>query len=327
MPLAAATASARPCLIVNPLSFQVAASGLARKAARLAQESGAEVIEVRDRAQLAAELERLCAEQRTRLFILAGDGTVQGIVQYLAMLPPSRWQPELLVLGGGRSNVTANEFGHGSPLRTLREALRRCSVGASIDVHEQPLLRVEQADHPPQHGFLLAGAVIDAAIRLCDRFRQSGNSWLHRGKLSSQYCLAKLALQIARGRSPLPADPDLQIRVTNEVVFENTCRVLMASALAHRNQWVNPYAACGTGPVRLTAIAANAQGLWRRLPRVLTGHFTADMRPEQGYLSGRFERVEILGLASFSLDGEMFEPDHQRPVIIQAGPTLRMLQL
>jgi hypothetical protein len=77
----------------------------------------------------------------------------------------------------------------------------------------------------------------------------------------------------------------------------------------------------------LTAIAADAKRFWRRVPRVLTGHFTSDMTAEHGYISGRFERVALTGLTSFCLDGEMFEPDQQQSVILQGGPVMRMLQL
>lgn len=327
VPPAVSTVGTRPCVIVNPRSFAASTNSLARKAAALARRFGAEVVELRDRAQLGSELQRLQAEGQQRLFIVAGDGTVQGITQYLAMLPPSSWDPELLVLGGGRSNVTANEFGHGSALHKLAEALRRLHEGEPIAVHERQLLRVEQAGQAPQHGFLLAAAMIDAGIRLCDRHRQSGTSWLHRGALSSPYCLAKLAVQVMRGRSPLPPYPELRIDVGNGAPIEDAYRLLVASTLLHRDGLFNPYAARGAGPVRMTAIAAHAPRFWWRLPRVLTGRFTDEMSTQQGYLSGRFARIEIAGLASFSLDGEMFEPDHQRPVILEGGPILRMLQL
>ncbi|MET0984304.1 MAG: hypothetical protein ABW034_02745, partial [Steroidobacteraceae bacterium] len=61
------------------------------------------------------------------------------------------------------------------------------------------------------------------------------------------------------------------------------------------------------------------------LPRVLLGRFTSRMNPEHGYLSGRCERLEVLGLERYTLDGEKFETDPTRPVVIRRGPTLRFI--
>ena len=326
-PPAVSTVSARPCVLVNPRSFQASTNDLARRALALCARVGADAVPRRGRAHLAAEPERLRAAGQRRLFVLAGDGTVQGIVQYLATQHSPLWQPELLVLGGGRSNVTAHEFGHGSALRKLSEALRRTHKGAAITVQERQLLRLEARGLAPQHGFLFAAGVIDAGIRLCEQHRQSGTSWLHRGPLSSAYCLVKLTVQVNRGRSPLPPYPDLRIDTGTAAPFSGPQRLLVASTLLHRLGLFNPYAARGVGAVRLTAIRADAERFWRRLPRAMAGRFTDEMTPERGYLSGRFERVAIDGLTSFSLDGEMFDVDPSATVLIQGGPAVRMLQL
>lgn len=326
-PPAASTVSERPCVLVNPRSFLTSTNDRARKALALCQRFGVAAVSLQGRDHLLSELDRLRAAGQRRLFVLAGDGTVQGIVQYLASQNAPEWQPELLVLGGGRSNVTAHEFGHGSALHKLAEALRRAREAAPITVHERQLLRVESAGSEPQHGFLLAGAVVDAGIRLCERHRQAGTTWWHQGPLSSQYCLAKLALQAVRGRNPLPPDPDLHIETRAAATFCGPQRLLLASTLLHRNNLFNPYAGRGAGPVRLTAIRADAERFWRRLARVVSGRFTDDMTPERGYFSGRFEHVSITGLARFSLDGEPFEVDPSRPLLLQGGPTVRMLQL
>jgi hypothetical protein len=150
---------------------------------------------------------------------------------------------------------------------------------------------------------------------------------LHKGRLSSPYCLAKVAVQSVFGRSPLPPYPQLRIETGAGDAFSGPHRVLIASTLMHRDSLFNPYAERGAGLVRMTAITADAPAFWRHLPRVLTGHFTADMSPQHGYLSGRFERVTITGLRSCCLDGEMFDTNPAQPVLLAAGPPVRMLQL
>jgi hypothetical protein len=313
-------------LIVNPRSFIASRGRLAAQAAELALRYDAEVIEARAPAQLTGELDRLRARGQRMIFVLAGDGTVQGIVQYLALLPPGQWSPALLILGGGRSNVIANDIGRPGTLRHLERALRQTRAGNPIPIREQPLLRVEQSGTGPHHGFFLAGSQIDYGIRLCHQHRSSGNGWLQRGKLSSQYCLAKLAVRVMLGQQRLPPDPMLQIVTDAGEGMAGPNRVLIVTTLEHRGQLYNPYAPRGTGAVRITAINATAARFWRRLPGILLGRFSPDMNSQSGYLSGRYERVEVLGLGSYCLDGEVYDPDPAQPVVFSSGPSLRFLQ-
>jgi hypothetical protein len=47
------------------------------------------------------------------------------------------------------------------------------------------------------------------------------------------------------------------------------------------------------------------------------------MIADNGYLSGNCERVQIVGLSGYVLDGERFDTDPARPVVITPGPRLR----
>ena len=47
------------------------------------------------------------------------------------------------------------------------------------------------------------------------------------------------------------------------------------------------------------------------------------MNLDHGYLSGRCEHVQVTGLAGYVLDGERFDTDPARPVVITPGPGLR----
>ena len=51
------------------------------------------------------------------------------------------------------------------------------------------------------------------------------------------------------------------------------------------------------------------------------------MDAARGYLSGRCDALRILGLSSYTLDGEEFEADPARPVTIASGPRLAFLTL
>lgn len=315
-----------PCLIVNPKSFRASQGRLAERAAALATAYGAEVIQVERSSQLADGLDRILRLGQRRIFVLSGDGTVQAIVDHLARLPAGSPMPQLLVLAGGRSNLTAGDLGgRGDLLNKLESALRRCRDDVAFEVEDRPTLHIEQAPAPPRRGFFVAGGVIHDAVRACHRHRVSGRGRLRKGHLSTAWYLLKLAVLGMLGRSPL-ACPVLDIDAPGCGRLQGPSRVLIASTLLHREGLFNPYADRGTGDLRITAVARTAPWFWRSLPRILMGRFTRRLNLEHGYLSGRCDEITVLGLRGYSLDGEEFDTDPTRPVVIRTGPRMSFLR-
>lgn len=321
-PALSAVRQAGVCFIVNSRSFRVSNGRLAADAIALAKAHGADLVEADDPETLSAGLDRCLARGPSRLIVLSGDGTVQFIVDRLARLPAGTPLPQLLLLGGGRTNLTAADLnGRGALLKKLESGLS----GATLPVEERETLCIEQTPAPPRHGFFVAAAMIDSAIRKCQQRRQSGRGELRIGHSSTAWSLLRLAVLALLGRRPLAPNPELDIRAHGLAGIGGVMRVLIATTLQHRQGLFDPYAAQGEGGVRLTAVAQSARGFWPKLPLILMGRFTPRMRPENGYLSGRCKAVEVSGLGTYTLDGEKFDCDPTRPVVIRSGPRLRFL--
>lgn len=316
-----------PCLIVNPKSFRASRGGLATRASTLGRAHGAEVVENADPAVLAAAMDAQLARGQRRFFVLAGDGTVQALVDHLAR---TGWDGasgvQLLLLGGGRTNLIAADLGGcGAPLEKLERAFRRCADGEAPSIETRTLLAVEQSPAPPRHGLFVAGGLVDDAIRDCHAFRAKHRGALARGPLSTFFYLLRLLVLALIGRNPLRT-PHMQTDAGTLGRLDAPTRILIAATLEHRGRWLSPYAARGQGPLRLTAIAANAARFWRCLPRIVTGRFDARLDLARGYLSGRCERVEVLGMRGYSLDGEDFDTDPSRPVTIRAASSMHFIR-
>lgn len=319
-----AAAPAIPLLILNPKSFRASRGGLAVRATRLATSYGGRVAEVREPSELASVLDGLRAEGHPHATLLAGDGTVHAAVDHLARMPAAA-RPRLLLLPGGRSNLTANDLGsRGAALKTLDAAFRRWREGRPFAIEERATLAVEQDGASVRHGFFLAGGIADRVIRACHRSYANGASVIGNGDLRTFVTLATIAALAGLWRRPLPV-PDLVVEAGNLGVPRHGVRLLVATTL-HRHGLLNPYAERGKGALRMTGIAAGASGLWHRLPRLLLGRFSAGMNAESGYVSGRSERLVIHGCAGYTLDGEEFDADPMRPIVIRAGPTIAFLK-
>ena len=312
-----------PCLIVNPRSFS-ASRGLAAQAAALARAHEAEVVMVDGPASTVAAVESILARRQRQVMVLAGDGTVCAIVDQLCSLPPGTWVPDLLVLPGGRSNLTAADLvPGGTALATRKRALRLAHDGRwDAAVQERCALRIEQSPAPARHGFFLAGAAIDSAIRQCHQHR-SDHGTLASGLSTASYLMG-LAVRSLFGRSGLSC-PTLHLDAGACGTQHGLVRLLLVTTLLHRTGAFDPYAARGQGDVRVTSVSRAAPHFWRWLPRLLTGRYLPSMSADNGYLSGCCERLQVTGLAGYSLDGEAFDTDPARPITITTGPRLRFL--
>lgn len=324
-PVASVDAPAAPCLIVNPASFRASRG---RELARLlatARARGLDIVEIDGMAALSGAVERILARQQRHVVVYAGDGTVHAIVDQLASRAAGAWMPDLLVLPGGRSNMTAADLvAPGCTVAALERALDRLDDDAWDEaLEERYVLRVEQSPAPPRHGFLLGAALVDSVIRYCHDQRRRGG-W-RTGALSTPWCLLKLGVLSLFGRTGM-ACPKLRVLADGYGPLQGRVRVLLATTLRHPIGWFNPYADRGRGDLRVTAVSLAAPRFWWRLPRVLTGRFRAGMNEQKGYLSGRCTQLEIHGLTAYSLDGEKFDTDPDRPVRIGCGPRIRLLR-
>jgi hypothetical protein len=315
-----------PCLIVNPRSFR-ASRGLAGRAGAVAAAAGAEVVRVEGGADVTAALERILARRQRHVAVLAGDGTVREIVETLARMPSGTWLPELLLLPGGRSNLTAADLvPRRDPLGTLARALQSARDGSwDAALAQRRPLCVLQSPAPPRVGFFFGGAWIDSIVRRAEEHRNGGSGPLRTGHLSSPWLVTQLAARGLVGRSGVPT-PELEIEAEDLGRLRGKVRLLLATTLEHESGAFDPYADRGQGPLRITAVAAAVPRFWSAFARLLTGRYSAAMTADQGYLSGRCERIRIAGLAGYVLDGERFDTDPARPVEIVAGPPLRLYQ-
>jgi diacylglycerol kinase family enzyme len=312
--------------LINPLSCRALYGGLVRKAQLLARAQGLRVEITGDSNRILELLAELRQQQAPRLFVLSGDGTIQLIASYLAELPAGDWNPELLLLGGGRANVVPRAFGGTPALPALRRVLKALREQRPLRVETQPLLCVTQEGRPERRGFIMAGAVIDYGVRYCRAWRASGSSWWHRGILADQISLLRLAGLVLIGRSPLRDYPQMRVQMHPGGTLYAPVRVLMAGALFGAGGHYNPYARRGEGALRICAVAAEAHRFWRNLPRMLTGRFDEKtMGVAQGYLSGHCHRATLIGLSTYSLDGEPFDADPALPLQVSTGHALRVL--
>lgn len=296
----------------------------AERSAALVREHGGQVFEVTDLADIEQALAKALRRSVEYLVIAGGDGTLQGAVSWLARhLAPAR-MPALILLSGGRTNYVAEDIGTRSH---FLETLERILTTPADRLHpvDRPTLKLEHPSIGEQHGFFMAGAMIDEVIRYVHRWQAERDSWLRRRHAASTAGVLSIGLRWALRRHRFEL-PRLRIEADGLGRLDDKCRFLMLSSLNHDSSMVDPYARRGEGPLRITAIRSGAKRLPLRLPRVARGRFSEEMNDENGYLSGYCNNIVINNISSITLDGQEFDLDRDHPLEISPGPVFRFLR-
>lgn len=257
--------------------------------------------------------------------VLGGDGTLQTVITHLARTLKPGELPRILMLGGGRTNHSAHDLGTGHRLIRVLERVINAPAPPAAEAR-RAVLRLAHPGLPgDDFGFLLAGGLIDHVIRDVHRYRATGRGPLRRGHLSTIWRVLQLGvLRLLGGRHYIP--PAMGIRAAGLGWIDGPIRLLLASTLAHENKLFDPYAKRGEGPLRVSVVTASAHAFWRNVPRLVRGHYCAEMDLDHGYMSGRTTRLEIHGLAQFCLDGQEYAVDPACPLLITPGPIFRFLR-
>jgi hypothetical protein len=258
-------------------------------------------------ALLTRAIERLATRDVDVLVVNGGDGTLQhALTEILGRRAFSRL-PMIAPLRGGRTNMTALDLGaHRDPVKGLRGLLEDVRAGRLASrIVERPVLRVGfDRGRRVEYGMFFGVGMIRRAIGLTlDTFPEGRSQGGFGAGLVTLALVAKAAFRRRRG----VLTPDkIQIRLDGETVPAGEFTLSIATSL-HRLFWgIDPFWGPGSGPVRFTCLASDAQRILTTAPGLLYGRAPRFARPENGYTSRRVERAPQLIDSGVTIDGEIF---------------------
>ena len=284
---------------------------------------------VADGAQSLGEILADLARQEIGLLVISGgDGTVQRLLTNLLETRPFERSPPVAILPRGMANMTAGDVGlRGRPVRALPRLLETVRSGdLAGQVTHRHVLRVENIKGlPPQRCmFLGAGAIYDAIEFCCRKVYSRGL----KGNLGMGLTLGGFLLRglFGSGDNGSIHGHDIAITINHQAVSRARRLLVLATTLDHLVLGTRPFWEEGVRPIRFTSIAHPPPRLVRSAPKVLYGWRRATL-PGDAYVSGGAERL-ALGLDSaFTLDGELFEPEPQAPLLVTAPDRVGFVKL
>lgn len=286
------------------------------------QHGGQTLEDIRDAAA------HLCREGVEILVVNGGDGTVQAALTGMFSQPPAGRLPLLLLLPGGTTNMIAMDIGvpKERPAATLDRFLNGAKEGrVPADVVQRPVIRMQRGDRAPIFGMFFGAGAIYHGINFCRR-------WLYRvglkGEIGPGVAMSVFILQAVLGKREAVIPPlHAAGRIDHEMFDGKEYHALMVSTLEHLFLRIRPFWGGGNRPLKLTGFSVPVRHAWRVAIPILRGRPNRYVRPENGYESCTAREIELRIDSGFTLDGELFEPEPDLPVLLDGERTAGFLRL
>lgn len=270
------------------------------------------------------------AKQGVELLVVSGgDGTVQACLTILSENEPFEQLPLIAILPHGTTNMTAHDIGLRTKGAGGLRSLLQLREQDELDGHlrERRLLRLENIkDSPPQVGMFFGGATIYRAIQVC---RNSIHPLQFESEMANGLTLAIMLFKWfwsgGRDESLFKGD-SAAVSIDGGESEESLYLLFLATTLDRLVLGSRPFWNDAGHAIRFTSIAYPPERILWFARRILYGSPRRKL-PQDSYKSCSADRVEMRFSGPFTLDGEFFEPDPSRPLVLTADRSARFVRL
>ncbi len=256
------------------------------------------------------------------IVVNGGDGTVHAVLTVIGRGEVFAKPPLLALLCAGTTSMLPRDVGiSGSPAAALPRILQWAkSRDASLTVMSRPVLRVLRTSHQhPLFGMFFGAGAICQGIKL---FHSGVNPMGWRGELLPGLTLLRMLLAIlCKDHTRVP--PFLtRTRLDGRLQEERSNLFVLITTLGRLFLGMRPYWGTEDGPLRYTAVGAEARRLLRILPSLFRWQRNRHATPENGYFSHNVHEVQLEMGEDFTLDGELYDAGEGPVTIGFAGPVM-----
>ena len=269
-----------------------------------------------------------CSRRNVNILVISGgDGTVQAVLTVLFHHQPFTSQPQLVVLEGGTTNMTAGDVGiSGNQDKALRRILQWMQKGSgSVTRIQRPVLRLHVSGHEVKYGMFFGAAGISQGILYYHRHLH--NRRLH-GLPGICATLVRFLWAIIRQHKQFVGSTHITVILDKQQPLKEDFMLLFVSTLGRLFFNLRPFWGHENGPLRFTAVRSQARHLLRVLSFLARGHRAGKGTRENGYYSHNVDEVELYITEPVALDGEMYTPvNGQIPTTLRHGGDVTFLRI
>ncbi len=286
--------------------------------------------EVESVEQIGRAMQMIAHVKPAVIVINGGDGTVQTALTELyqgnhfdGKVPP------VAVLPNGKTNLIALDLGiRGDPIKALEKIVDIAKKGVESHVVARELIALSdgEANSRPVLGMFLGGAGLADSILYCrNRIYPLGLSNGISHLLTAIAVLASVVFGI-RGKYMPPAARPVSISLLRDGQLAGRFSVLIVTTLERLLLGAKPSNGGQGGHLKLMAVDHSASAMLRMLFMSLIGRFGS--REMQGIHLEHGDTIRIEGEnSSVILDGEIFQADEGRPIVLKSTAPVPFLRL
>jgi hypothetical protein len=285
--------------------------------------------EVEQVAQIGAALRSIARVKPKVLVLNGGDGTVQAALTELYHGGHFDGDPPpVAVLPNGKTNLIAHDLGAGGdPIEALERVLALVRTDMAPNIVSRELIALTDGSGRPVLGMFLGGAGLADTMLYCrNKIYPLGlPNWLAHGLT---LLLGLLAVAIGRQARFLPEPPrPLTVSVMRSGVRQGKFAFLMVTTLQRLLfSGSMPGSSQKVGSMQLLLIERSIPALVRALVAAIRGRL--GLNRLDGVHLERGDEIRIEGSrSSVILDGELFEADIDRPIVLRPTSPVPFLRL
>jgi hypothetical protein len=263
------------------------------------------------------------------LAIVGGDGTVQATLTGLFDNRPFDNLPTLAVLPGGRTNMIAADAGvrsrRGQGMARLLELASNADLAGFVT--ERRIVRIDNVRGAgSQYGMFFGAAGICRAIQSC---RRKLHPYGLNTDIASALTLAGSVVRLLLGRGgedQICRGDKIDIALDNEKFTSHSCLLLLATTLERLLLGSRPFWTETPGPLHFSYISYPPKRLGLYVPRFLYGGPRRNL-PSESYFSRDATSVRLKLDGPFTLDGEFFEAEPDKEIVLSSDERANFVQL
>jgi hypothetical protein len=280
--------------------------------------------------QIGRALQTIARVEPSVIVINGGDGTVQAALTELYQGEHFKGKvPPIAVLPNGKTNLIALDLGtYGDPLKALDRIVELAKTGLDQHVVARELIALSdgQSGSRPVLGMFLGGAGLADYILYCrHRIYPLGLSNGLSHFLTALAVVFSLLLGIGGKYMPPRARP-IQVSLIREGQLRGRFSLLIVTTLEKLLLGARTGSGDAVGSMKLMAVDQSLPALFRMLFASLSGqlgkHKLSGIHLERG------DMIRIEGdHSSVILDGELFQADVGRPIVLTSTAPVPFLRL
>ncbi len=252
-------------------------------------------------------LDSFYLQKITNLIIIAGDGTVQSALSYYISISKGDKIPNILILPGGTTNMTASDIGIKGFEVNLKKTKNIFAGNLQTKHINKPLLKIELQDKPAMYGFFFGAGIIASGVKYFNKhIKKSGLT----GEIISIAAIVPFIFKLLLAPESNKLGQAMLEIETDGVKKKPMCTlVFFATTLDRLLYGLRPYWGNTKKPIHVTFIKAQANRLWRSLISIIfnRGHY---LNESDGYNSFNNHKISMRLNSSYIIDGEIFNSEN-----------------